>query len=185
MGRPGNSPGESDMCADDHKVLKEDDYRWMRAVFAGYQPEGCLISEARVCPGCRSMVTRPVAFVKALAAVLDYLSRDAARRSPAPSAENRNGGEESAEGTECSVYLKSAVLLSGWARKIIPAWVGQAFGPPELPPMPPMAAACSASCTKRWCSWRQRRCQPRLYDGLRCGRVGTGKSAPVLGSSGK
>ncbi len=151
MGRQGRSSARSDLCADAHKALKADDRRWKQAAFAGYQPLGRLLGEYRMCSACRSTVLRPASFVDALDAVLEYLTAGQAHD---------------------IVYLKSAALLSGWARENIPAWFGLASGPPELPPSSPMAAVQSSRSTKRRRSSRLRRGQARLADRRRRSRVG-------------
>ena len=114
------------LCSHNHAALKLDESAWQAAGFAGYQPLGRQLGEARHCPRCQSTVVRLVAFTRALTHVVERLT----------------------DPPVSELYLHSASMLASWARENIPSDLGIADDPTEPPTSPPTAAAATAD-------WRQ------------------------------
>lgn len=123
------------LCSHNHAALKRDETAWQAAGFAGYQPLGRQLGEARHCPRCQSTVVRLVAFTKALTHVIESLT----------------------DPPVSELYLHSATMLASWARENIPSDLGIADDPTEPPTSPPTAAAATADLRQLGQTLREQR----------------------------
>ena len=96
-------PTRITLCDDGHRAMKQHEATWNSSRFGGYQSLGSQLGEVRYCHVCQTTVVRLVSFTTALLDVLEHLS------SPQQPSED---------------YVRSASLLTFWALKNLPPYLG-------------------------------------------------------------
>lgn len=114
----GEKPIRITLCDDGHRAMKQHEATWNSSRFGGYRPLGAQLGEVRYCHVCQQAVVRLVPFATALLEVLTHL-----------------GSPEQPSET----YLRSASVLTSWARANLPPGLGIDDGP--VAPAPPPAGS--------------------------------------------